>query len=185
MAGFQEETCLFTKGEGAMKRKGLVSLGLFLFFLFLVTNVFAAEKFAYVDLSRLFSEYAKTKEFDKILGDKQSAYETERNKKVSEVKQFQDKMNLLSDKEKEAKKSELDAKLKTLSDFDRQKTTDLRKEQDEKMKEILKDIEDAVKRYAEKEGYILVFNDRVLVYQTKNLDITDKVMDILNKGYKK
>jgi Skp family chaperone for outer membrane proteins len=53
------------------------------------------------------------------------------------------------------------------------------------MKEIFKDIEEAVKQYAEKEGYTLVFNDRVFVYQTKNMDITDKALDILNKGYKK
>ena len=51
-------------------------------------------------------------------------------------------MNLLSDKEKETKKAELETKIKGLQEFDRQKQTDLRKEQDEKMKEILKDIEE-------------------------------------------
>jgi Skp family chaperone for outer membrane proteins len=94
-------------------------------------------------------------------------------------------MNLLSDKEKEAKKAELETKVKSVQELDRQKQTDLRKEQDEKMKEILKDIEDTVKKYAEKEGYSFVFNDRVLVYQNKSYDITDKIVDILNKAYKK
>jgi outer membrane protein len=145
----------------------------------------AADKFAYVDLSRIFSEYSKTKDYDKVLGGKQETYEKEREKKVNEVKQLQDKMNLLSDKEKESKKTELETKIKTLQDFDRQKQTDLRKEQDEKMKEILKDIEEAVKKCAEKEGYTLVFNDRVLVYESKSMDITDRVLDILQKGYKK
>jgi outer membrane protein len=145
----------------------------------------AADKFAYVDLSRTFSEYNKTKDYDKSLGDKTSVYENERGKKVNEVKQVQDKINLLSDKEKEAKKPELENKIKSLQDYDRQKTTDLRKEQDEKMKEILKDIEDAVKQYAQQEGYTMVFNDRVLIYQDKSMDITDKVLAILNKGYKK
>jgi len=169
-----------------MKKLVLASAGLFLCLMFFRTDVFAAgDKFAYVDLTRLFSEYGKTKEYDKTLGDKQSFYDTERGKRVQEVKQFQDKMNLLSDKEKETKKTELEDKIKTLQEFDRQKQTDLRKEQDDKMKDILKDIEDAVKQYAEKEGYTFVFNDRVLVYQTKSLDITDKVIDILNKGYKK
>jgi len=144
----------------------------------------AAEKFAYVDLTRAFSEYDKTKEYDKVLGDKEKLYSTEREKKVSEIKQFQDKVNLLSDKEKEAKKTDLETKVKTFQDFDRQKQTDLRKEQDEKMKDILKDIEEAVKGYSEKEGYTLVFNDRVLVYQNKSLDITDKIVAILNKDYK-
>ena len=145
----------------------------------------AADKFAYVDLSRIFSEYGKTKDYDKTLGDKEGLYTAERDKKVNEVKQFQDKMNLLSEKEKEAKKADIETKVKTLQDFDRQKQADLRKEQDERMKEILKDIEEAVKKYSEKEGFILVFNDRVLVYQDKTLDITDKILEILNKQYKK
>jgi len=150
---------------------------------FLVIGVAqAADKLAYIDLSRIFSEYGKTKDYDKVLTDKEESYTAERDKKVSEIKQFQDKLSLLSDKEKEAKKSELETKIKSLQEFDRQKQTDLRKDQDEKMKEILKDIEEAVKQYAAKEGYTMVFNDRVLVYQDKNLDITAPVMAILNKG---
>jgi len=144
----------------------------------------AADKFGYVDLTKIFSEYTKTKEYDKVLGDKQNVYEGERNKMVTEIKSFQDKMNLLSDKEKEAKKSDLEAKIKSLQEFDRQKQGDLRKEQDERMKELLKDINDAIKQYASKEGYTMVFNDRVLVYQDKALDITDKIVDIVNANGK-
>ena len=167
-------------------RKAMVVFWALFFCLSILAGVsFAAEKFAYVDLSRTFSEYIKTKEYDKALSDKENVYSAEREKKVNEIKQFQDKMNLLSDKEKEAKKADLDSKVKTFQDYDRQRQTDLRKEQDEKMKEILKDIEDAVKQYSEKEGYTLVFNDRVLVYQNKSLDITDKIVGILNKSYKK
>lgn len=167
-------------------RKLTTVLAAIIFILTMVMSVVeAAEKFAYVDLSRIFGEYAKTKDYDKVLTEKQSTYETEREKKVSEIKQFQDKMNLLSDKEKEAKNSELETKVKALQEFDRQKQTDLRKEQDEKTKEILKDIEKTVQDYAEKEGYSLVFNDRVLVYQSKNMDITDKIINIVNKGTKK
>jgi len=145
----------------------------------------AAGKFAIVDLSRIFSEYGKTKEYDKALSDKESVYTSEREKKVAEVKQFQDKMGLLSEKEKEGKTKELETIVKKLQDFDREKQTDLRKEQDEKMKEILKDIEETVKKYSEKEGYTLVFNDRVLVYQDKTLEITDKILEMLNKDYVK
>jgi Skp family chaperone for outer membrane proteins len=166
-----------------MKKVTVIILGAVLGLAIFAGMAYAAEKLAYVDLSRLFADYGKTKDYDKALNDKESAYTAERDKKVSELKQLQDKMNLLSDKEKEAKKGELETKAKAFQDYDRQKQTDLRKEQDEKMKEILKDIEVAVKQYAEQDGITLVFNDRVLVYQTKTLDITDKVMEILNKSY--
>ncbi|OGX41065.1 MAG: hypothetical protein A2984_03345 [Omnitrophica WOR_2 bacterium RIFCSPLOWO2_01_FULL_41_12] len=153
--------------------------------LILVNTGLAADKFGYVDLSRIFSEYQKTKDYDKNLQEKTSAYEGEREKKANEVKQLQDKINLLSDKEKEGKKPELEKKIKAFQEYDRQQQTDLRKEQDEKMKEILKDIDDSVKKYAQAQSYTLVFNDRVLVYQDKSLDISDKIIVDLNKGYKK
>jgi outer membrane protein len=145
----------------------------------------AAEKFAYVDLARTFSEYNKTKDYDKVLTDKENVYTAERDKKVGEIKQLQDKMNLLSDKEKEAKKSDFETKVKAVQEYDRQKQTDLRKEQNDKMKEILQDIEEAVKKYAQQEGITFVLNDRVLVYQEKSYDISDKIIAALNKGYKK
>ncbi len=145
-----------------------------------VATVSAADKFGYVDLSRAFTEYNKTKSYDVVLGEKQNVYTAERDKKVDEIKKLQDKFNLLNDKEKDAKKGELENKVKDLQEYDRAKQTDLRKEQDEKMKEILKDIEDTVASYAQKEGYTMVFNDRVLVYQTKSMDITDKIVQMLN-----
>lgn len=169
-----------------MKRSSVFLLGLTLIILTATNGAFAAaDKFAYVDLSRIFSEYGKTKEYDKVLADKEQAYNSERTKKINDIKQFQDKINLLSDKEKEAKKGDLENKIKNLQEFDRQQQTDLRKDQGDKMKELLKDIENAVKQYAEKEGYTMVFNDRVLIYQAKDMDITDKVVAILSKSYKK
>ena len=168
-----------------MKKATMVFLGIIFCLTILVSTANAADKLAYVDLSRIFSEYTKTKDYDKLLGDRENNYNTERDKKINDIKQLQDKMNLLSDKEKEAKKPDVEAKVKALQDFDREKQTDLRKEQDEKMKELLKDIEEAVRQYAQNEGYTLVFNDRVLVYQAKTLDISNKIIDIVNKGYKK
>lgn len=150
--------------------------------MFMVTgSVYAQDKLAYVDLSRAFSEYNKTKDYDKKLTDKENSYVSERDKKVGEFNTLRDKFALLSDKDKEAKKGELEAKAKALKDFVTQREEDLRKEQEEKMKEILQDIQDAVKSYSEKSGITFVFNDRVLVYQTKSMDITDNIIAILNK----
>jgi len=168
-----------------MKKLAVVFCGAVFCLMLFVGVSYAADKFGYVDLSKIFTEYNKTKDYDKVLGDKEAVYTTERDKKIADVKQFQEKLNLLSDKEKVAKKTEFETKLKALQEYDRQKQTDLRKEQDEKMKEILKDIQDAVKQYAEAQGYTIVFNDRVLVYQTKSMDISDKVVEIVNKNYKK
>lgn len=150
----------------------------------LCVPAFAADKFGYIDLSRTFSEYNRTKAYDKALSDKEKVYTDERDKKVAELKAMQDKMNLLNDKEREAKGVELQAKVKAFQEYDNQKQAELKKDQDAKMKEILKDIEETVKKYSEKEGYTLVFNDRVLVYQTKSMEITNQIIEILNKERK-
>lgn len=165
-----------------MKKLVVVLCGALVGSFVLSTVVQAADiKLAYVNLARTFSEYSKTKEFDKALTDKENSYVAERDKRLAELNSLKDKFNLLSDKEKEAKKTELENKAKSIKDFIAQKETDLRKEQEDKMKDILKDIESTVKAYAEKEGYTLVFNDRVLVYQTKSMDITDPIIELLNK----
>lgn len=166
-----------------MKKKLIAILGgLFFYFIFL-NPVFSADKIACVDLLRVAREYTKAQAYNKALDDKQSAYRAEIDKKANEIKQFQDKLNLLSEKEKEAKKQELENKIKALDDFIKEKELDLRKTDFENTKEILKEIEDAVKQYAEKEGYTLVLDDRSLLYRINALDITDKIIEILNKNY--
>ena len=167
-----------------MKRFAGIVLG-GLLGLFLLSGVaFAADKFAYVDLSKTFSEYSKTKDYDKTLTEKEKVYTAERDKKANDLKQLRDKISLLTDKEKESKAADFQTKVKAFQDFVSQREGDLRKEQDERMREIMKDIQESVKKISEKEGYTLVFNDRVLVYSDKSYDITDKVIAALNNPKK-
>ena len=168
-----------------MKRVMAVVCGMIFVLAFTGSAARAADKTACVDVSTVLKEYSKAKDYDKILTDKQAVYEGERDKMISEIKQFSDKINLLSDKEKEAKNKELQTKVTSLQEFAQKKETDLRKEQYEKMQEVAKDIEEVIKNYAEKEGYVLIFDGRGLLYRDKNTDITDKIIEMINKGSKK
>ena len=155
------------------------------------TNIYAGAaeaKIGFVDLSRVFDEYQKTKEFDKVLSEKENSYKAEMEKKLGEVKQLEDKMAVLSAKEKEAKQAEMGAKYKAAQDYDATVGANLRKERNDKIREILKDIEGVVGDIAAKDGYDLVLNDRVLVYnnkQNKGLDLTEKILQAVNSQYKK
>jgi Skp family chaperone for outer membrane proteins len=133
-----------------------------------------------VDLSRLFDEYQKTKDYDQQLSAKQKVKEEERNKKITEIKDLQAKLALLNDKEKEKVQAQLDAKVKSLQEFDQEATADLRKQRDDLVREILKDIEKTVREYALKEKYTLIFNDRILLYGDEGFDITQPLIKILN-----
>lgn len=152
----------------------------------LIGQLQAAEaKFAYVDLSRLFDEYQKTKEYDEILTGKQKAKEEERNKKVAEIKDLQAKLALLNDKEKVKVQAQIDSKVKALQEFDQLATADLRKQRDDLVREILKDIEKTIREYAQKEKYVFIFNDRILLYGDENSNITQPLIKTLNEKYKK
>jgi len=149
------------------------------------TNIsFAADKFGYVSIDRIGDSYLKAKTYMKSLEDKEAGYTAEIDKKRNEVKQFQEKINLLSEKEKEAKSGELEAKIKTLQDFVREKQSDLRKEQVDKTIELSKEIKDAINSFAAKDGYTIIFDAAALAYQPKGMDVTDKIIEILNKNYK-
>jgi len=168
-----------------MRKVASVLLGIIFGLTILVSTVEAAEKFASVNMERIASGYSKAKEYMKNLDDKETAYTAEIDKKRDETKQFQDKMNLLSDKEKETKKAELESKIKDLQELVRQKQADFRKETFDKTMEISKDIKSAISNYAKKEGYTLVFDAATLAYQPDGMDITDKILNTLNKDYKK
>ncbi|MEK7849604.1 MAG: OmpH family outer membrane protein [Candidatus Omnitrophota bacterium] len=168
-----------------LKRSAVLSgIILFLAIFGLSLNAYAAGKMAYVDLSSTFDKYEKTKVYDDALSSVQSGKEKELEQISNEIKALEDKMSLLSEKEKTAKQQELEGKKKTLTQMGQQVALDLRKERDEKLKEILQDIEKVVQSYAQKNGYDFIFNDRVLLYGAASADVTQDIVDLLNSGYK-
>jgi len=145
---------------------------------------FAAGKMAYVDLSTTFDQYEKTRIYDEKLTEVQAQKEKDLEQIANEIKALEDKMSLLSVEEKAAKQKELDEKNNKLRQMSQQVLNDMRRDRDEKLKEILQDIEKAVQEYAQKNGYDYIFNDRVLLYGAANADVTQDIIDQLNSGYK-
>ncbi len=151
-------------------------------FLFGITRTFAEDKakIGYVDLSRLFDEYYKTKEYDKVLEAEHKVYEQESKTKIDKLREEQGKLALLKEDQKKATQDEIDKMKNDLLEYDRQKKTDLTKERNEKIREILLEIEKIVSGYAEKNSYTVILNDRVLIYADKTLDLTEDVLKNLN-----
>ncbi len=145
----------------------------------------AAMKFAYVDLARLFDEYGKTKDYDKVLEVENKKYQDARDQKINQLKELQGKIAMLKDAEKA--KTEQDAeKLKNeILEFDRGQRTDLVKSRDEKLREIALDIEKTVAEYAKQEGLTFVFDKRTLVFTTDTLNITETILKTVNDSYAK
>lgn len=151
-------------------------------FLFGRTPAFAEDKakIGYVDLSRLFDEYYKTKEYDKVLEGEHKAYEQEGKVKIEKIREAQGKLALLKEDQKKATEDEIEKMKNELLEYDRQKKTDLTKERNEKIREILLEIEKIVSGYAEQNGYSVILNDRVLIFADKGLDLTENILKNLN-----
>jgi outer membrane protein len=143
------------------------------------------KKIGVMDLSKVFDNYQRTKEYDAVLEGKTKDYEKARNEKIDKIKDLQNKLALLKDNEKDKVNKDLDQMKNDLASFDQAQQTDLRKQRDEKIREILLEIEKVTSDFAKREKFDIILNDRVLVYGADGLDISSQVLDILNTAYGK
>ena len=77
----------------------MTSMVIFLF-MFMAGGVYAqktGDKLGYVDLSRLFDEYYKTKDYDQKLETKHAEYEKESKAKIEKIRESQGKLALLKE----------------------------------------------------------------------------------------
>ena len=104
---------------------------------------------------------------------------------VKQIRKMKDEFDILSEKAKEKKQTQIDKKIKELQEYDQQTRTGLRQQRDEVVRKILKEIEQVIEKYAKKNSYTMILNNRILLYGQKQHDLTDKILKILNSEYKK
>lgn len=162
---------------------------IFVFSLLMVSLIFSpavAEdiKIGYVDLSRLFDEYYKTQDYDKTLEARSRTFEEERNDRIEKIREAQGKLGLLKEDKRLELEEEIEQMKADLLEYDRQEKADLTKERNEKIREILLEIEKIVSDYAEKEKYSVILNDRVLIYGNETINLTENILSRLNSEKK-
>mgnify|MGYP001582199729 CR=1 FL=1 len=152
----------------------------------LTRNAQAADlKIGFVDIAAVFDSYDKTKEQDSILADKSAQEKLKRDKMVEKVNNMKNELELLSDKQKQKKQEEIQEEITSLQDFDTQTKATLKRERDDMLRDILKEIDATISEYAQKNGYSVIFNSRILVYGEEQYDITREITNILNSKYRK
>lgn len=163
-------------------------LMLILICMFLFSGTVLAEpqgKVGYVDLSRSFDEYQKTKDFDKDLEKKGDVKQEQREKLVKEIRKMRDEVELMNEKAREKKEQDIESKIKSLQDFDQDAKATLTKERDDMVRDILREINNVIQQYGEENGFSIILNDRVLLYGDQSGDLTDEIIKKLNDNYKK
>lgn len=165
-----------------MKKLALVVALVFAFGILLGGVAQAKEyKIGYVDMVKVFDEYKKTKDSEKVLTDKGKAKEAERKVMIDELRKLKDEQALLSEKAKADKQKVIDDKIKNLQEFDKVAQDDLLKARNDMLGGILKDIEKVVNDYSKEASYDMILNSRMLLYASEQYDVTAEILKRLNK----
>ncbi|MFA5146690.1 MAG: OmpH family outer membrane protein [Candidatus Omnitrophota bacterium] len=142
----------------------------------------AAElKIAYVDMGKVFSDYNKTKDAEKVMEEKTKVKEGERKTLVDELRKLKDEQALLSEKAKAEKQTIIDEKVKNLQEFDRKARDELIKERNDKLGTLVKDMEKVIEDYAKESGYDFIVDSRILLYGKEQYEVTAEILKRLNK----
>lgn len=165
-----------------------------LFFAFTGQALRAEEtiKIGYVNAIKIFDSTKMGKKSKAALEDYISARQKLVNQEEEELKKIEEDLTkqgaLLTPDAKREKETQLQKKLAQYQ----KKAVDLNKEIQDKKSEIIKDfnhnMEEAVKKIAEKEGYKLVLDHNpdigTIVYASSSMDITAKTIEELDKSQK-
>jgi len=167
--------------------KALKVFGLAVIFGLMATGMSLADglKIGYVELSKVFDGYQKTKEFDAMLQSQGETFQKQRDAMVQKIQDAQTKLDLMSDAQKTTMQADIEKQKNDVLAFDKEKRAELGKKRDDKVREILSEIQNAASAIAKKEGYTYVLNDRVMVYGDTQFNITNEVLKAVNDSYKK
>jgi outer membrane protein len=141
-------------------------------------------KIGYVNVFKVFNEYAKTKEYDEKLEKNKKEAEKKLEAKKETIEKLQNKLSLLKEKERSSEEEKMKKEITEYRETERKALIDIKKERDEKMKEIIEDINKVVEDYAKKNKFDLVVNESSVLYGDKAMDITSDIMKLANKQYK-
>ena len=168
-------------------RKNIIFLAVVLLGISFSSNTFSGDlKIGYVDVYKVFNEYDKTKESESVLDKKKKTAEAKLIEKKNSLEEIQGKFEALNEEQKKIEEAKLIEQVKEYRELERVSVVGIRKERDEKMKEILEDINKVTEEYSKTNDFDLVVNENTLLYSGDSIvNITDKILEKCNSNYKK
>ena len=161
----------------------------FIFYLFFVTNLFAEDKIVYLDVNFLLTEsqagkYINT-ELQKINDKNIEEYKKIENSIKSEEEKLLQQKNILKEEEFKNKVNELRKKYDDYQKMKNSKNNELKDLRNTAGKQILKIINDILAEYSNKNKISLIMEKKNIVIGKTDLDITNKILVLLNDKIKK
>jgi outer membrane protein len=159
---------------------------LILILLFIGIRLEAASliKVAYVDISQVFDQFKETKIVTNKLNKEIEAEKKEIDRRQKEIEKLEKQLKeaiMLSEQEKARREAVILQKKKELQDYANKVKTDLLKKEQEQTQRIIKIIYGVIENIAVKEGISLVVDKSMVLFGTEEIDLTQRVIDILNR----
>ncbi len=160
-----------------------------IFFIFLTMPSWASDpplKVGILDLQRCLQQSEAGKKASKGLQEKSDRIKKELTVKREDLKklreEFNKKSNVLSQDAKREKEKELIRKEEDFRDIVREKEDEMHKDEYNAMQPLLNELFEVTSKLAREEGYTLILEAKSgVVYYTKPIELTDKVIKIFNE----
>ena len=162
---------------------------LIFFILIFTENLYADNKIIYIDINKIISnsESGKylNKELNKINNENITEFKNIEKELKAEEESILKQKNILKESEFNSKVSELREKVKSYNEFKNKKNNDLKKLRDNAAKKILDILNLILSEYSVKNSISLIIDKKNIIIGKSELDVTNQIMDLLNKKIKK
>ena len=160
-----------------------------IFFLTFSTNIFAQDKIVYLDVNRLLNESEAGKylnsELNKINNSNIEEFKKIENTIKSEEEKILKQKNILKTEEFNSKVDELRDKYKSYQDFKNNKNEEINKIRNDAGSKILKIVNEILSDYSTDKEISLIIEKKNIVIGKTELDVTNEILELLNKKIKK
>lgn len=170
--------------------KSLLKFGFLVFLVLLTSNLFAEVKIGVFDLQKIMVNSDAGKDIKKLLEQKRNFYTQEIKKREQKLKKMREdiekKAMMMSEEAKQEKEKEYQRKLRDLKLYASDSENELKNIYREKTQKLIHDILKIAKDYGKKNNFTIVIErqEAGIVYVSKSVDITDKILKEFNKFYK-
>jgi len=169
-----------------VRKKCFMLCSVFIVLCFFAGFSFAADKakFGSVDIQKLLNESDAGKraksDLESLIKSKQSAI-NDAEKSVEKLKADLEKQaSVLSADARKSKEDELEKQIREYQRLVQDSQAEVKKKEAELTDAILKDVKELIDKIGEQEGYELIVEKSMVIYASKNTDITDIIMKKYN-----
>ncbi|MEO7988563.1 MAG: OmpH family outer membrane protein [Chryseolinea sp.] len=148
------------------------------------------DSIVYVDSIKLMNGYTGMKVARKAYEEKVTVWRTNldslKSELESKIKDYQAKQSKLTAKEKQLTEELLQTKQQQFVNYQQIISEKVEKEDQELTTQVVGKVNEYIKKYGEEKGYTIIMAATQygnIVYSQKGMDITDKVLEGLNKEY--